>query len=182
MATLPAKRKRAPKDKENKLDILDPRQSLFLSIYMDPKSPTFSNALQSALRAGYSQEYAENITAQMPVWLSENLGKEKRVHLAEAHLDEILEMPTRIQAMGAFGPIFEKRETFVIKKLKNGKTKKVKRVEKVPVLAYSTSLIKEKTKVTELILEAHKPETYGKKKGPNISFSFNIKETKDRYT
>ena len=35
----------------------DPRQALFLKHYLDPKSPTFSNALQSALKAGYEQEY-----------------------------------------------------------------------------------------------------------------------------
>jgi hypothetical protein len=53
----------------------DPRQSLFLSYYLDPKSKTFSNALQSALKAGYEQEYAESITAKMPTWLSNALEK-----------------------------------------------------------------------------------------------------------
>lgn len=52
----------------------DPRQSEFLKAYLDPKSATFSNALQSALEAGYSQEYAENIKSLMPDWLSESIA------------------------------------------------------------------------------------------------------------
>ena len=52
----------------------DPRQALFLTYYLDPKSDTFSNALQSALEAGYSQEYAENIMSLMPSWLSDTIA------------------------------------------------------------------------------------------------------------
>lgn len=51
----------------------DPRQHLFLENYLNTSSPTFSNALQSALKAGYKQEYAENILNIMPTWLSETL-------------------------------------------------------------------------------------------------------------
>ena len=43
------------------MEDLDPRQTAFLTYYLDPKSETFSNALQSGLKAGYKQEYAENI-------------------------------------------------------------------------------------------------------------------------
>lgn len=68
----------------------DPRQSLFLQYYLDPKSKTFSNALQSALKAGFEQEYAENITGQMPTWLSENLGKNNRLEKAEKVFDDTL--------------------------------------------------------------------------------------------
>lgn len=70
----------------------DPRQSNFLANYLDINSETYSNALQSALRAGYSQEYAENITSTMPVWLSESMGKNKRLQKAEKILDRILEL------------------------------------------------------------------------------------------
>ena len=71
---------------------VDPRQALFLTYYLDFKSETFSNALQSALKAGYAQEYAENITSQMPDWLSEKLGNNKRLDKAEKVLDEMLEL------------------------------------------------------------------------------------------
>jgi hypothetical protein len=72
---------------------VDPRQALFLKNYLDPKSETFSNALQSGLRAGYSQEYSETLTAQMPDWLSESLGSEKMLKKAERNLDTILDLP-----------------------------------------------------------------------------------------
>lgn len=69
----------------------DPRQTLFLSYYLDPTSGTFSNALQSALKAGYSQEYSESITAQMPDWLSDKLGDLQMLSIAETNLLELLQ-------------------------------------------------------------------------------------------
>ena len=73
-------------------DNLTPQQSDFQRYYFDPKSPTFSNALQSALKAGYSQETSENITNIMPKWLSEMLGKKKRLVMkAEKRLEEAID-------------------------------------------------------------------------------------------
>ena len=69
--------------------LLNPQQEMFLSYYTNPKSETFSNALQSALKAGYSQEYSESITAQLPDWLSESLGDMKRLRKAEKNLEEV---------------------------------------------------------------------------------------------
>lgn len=69
----------------------DPRQTLFLSYYLDPTSGTFSNALQSALKAGYSQEYSESITSQMPDWLSDKLGDLQMLSIAETNLLELLQ-------------------------------------------------------------------------------------------
>lgn len=73
---------------------VDPRQAEFLAAYLDPSSETFSNALQSALRAGYSQEYAESITHKMPDWLAEKVGDAKLVKAAEAALEEAVTYPT----------------------------------------------------------------------------------------
>lgn len=70
---------------------LTPQQQSFLKAYLDPKSPTWGNALQSALSAGYSQEYSESITHQMPDWLAENLGKTKVVQKAQKNLELALE-------------------------------------------------------------------------------------------
>lgn len=70
--------------------LLTPQQENFLAYYTDPRSDTFSNALQSGLKAGYTQEYSESITAQLPDWLSESLGDIKRLRLAEKRLDQIL--------------------------------------------------------------------------------------------
>lgn len=72
--------------------ILTPQQERFLAAYINPKSETFSNALQSALSAGYSQEYAENITALMPDWLSEAIGDTQLLNKAEKVLNKTLEL------------------------------------------------------------------------------------------
>lgn len=72
-----------------KTPFLTPQQEAFLAFYTNPKSETFSNALQSALKAGYKQEYAESITAQMPEWLLENLGDMRRLRKAEKNLEEV---------------------------------------------------------------------------------------------
>lgn len=56
-----------------------PKQINFAMRYYVPTSPTYGNALQSALKAGYSQEYAENITTFSLEWMeriiSEIIGK-----------------------------------------------------------------------------------------------------------
>ena len=69
----------------------DPRQALFLAYYLDPKSETFSNAYQSAIRAGYSEEYATNILSQDTDWLSENLRDSNLLAKAEKRLNQILD-------------------------------------------------------------------------------------------
>lgn len=69
----------------------NPQQELFLKCFLDPKSATFGNYLQSALKAGYSQEYSESISYQMPEWLSSALGKSRLVQKAERNLDTALE-------------------------------------------------------------------------------------------
>ena len=69
--------------------LLTPQQELFLSYYTNPKSETFSNTYQSALKAGYSEEYSQNITGQLPDWLSESISDMKRLRKAEKNLDEV---------------------------------------------------------------------------------------------
>lgn len=72
----------------------DPRQSLFLSYYLDPKSDTFSNALQSGLKAGFTEEYSTNLLSLMPKWLSETLDESKYLRMlkkAEARLEVLAE-------------------------------------------------------------------------------------------
>lgn len=71
-----------------------PQQQLFLKYYLDPKSETFSNYLQTGLRVGFSQQYSESIGALMPDWLADGLGKARRgklVEKAERNLDLALE-------------------------------------------------------------------------------------------
>lgn len=70
--------------------VVDPRQELFLSYYLDPNSETWSNATKSALKAGYGEEYSQNLTGQNPVWLSEKLGDNALLKTALVNLDEFL--------------------------------------------------------------------------------------------
>lgn len=70
--------------------IPDPRQSLFLQHYLDPKSETFSNAFQSAIKAGYTKEYAEVILSKDLDWLSEGVRYADIVKKAEKNLEEFM--------------------------------------------------------------------------------------------
>lgn len=70
---------------------LTPQQEKFLAAYLDPKSETWSNALQSALKAGYTREYAESITAKGLDWLSEYGGDNKLINKALKNLEIALE-------------------------------------------------------------------------------------------
>ena len=74
-------------------DELNPQQISFLKYYTDPTSETFSDAKNSAIKAGYSEEYAENITHLMPDWLSESIGRRKRMLVkAEKNLEDVLDL------------------------------------------------------------------------------------------
>lgn len=75
--------------------VLTPQQEKFLCNYKDPNSPLFGNAYRSALDAGYSQEYAENITHHMPAWLAENSGTGDMLKKAEAALLEAISLEIR---------------------------------------------------------------------------------------
>ena len=144
--------------------IADPRQQLFLAYYIDPKSKTFANALQSALKAGFAQQYAENILTQMPDWLSEKLGNISPMLLkAERNMEEALEYPTMTQAMSMFGPLYEKKEIKVRVKNKKGKTiTKIKKVNGDPVLKHNLGLIKIKQDVSMFVAERTGRNKWGK--------------------
>lgn len=72
--------------------LLKPQQEKFLQYYTDPKSETFSNATQSAIKAGYTQSYADNITTLLPDWLLESIGDMKMLRKAEKRLNQILDL------------------------------------------------------------------------------------------
>src|SRR5438132_6130451 len=87
----------------------DPRQALFLSYYLDPASETFSNALQSALKAGYQQEYAESITAKSTAWLAESVGDQFMLSKAERNLDKFLDLETLQPIITMIGPLLDRK-------------------------------------------------------------------------
>lgn len=78
-----------------------PQQVEFAMRYFLPDSPTYGNALQSALKAGYSQEYAESITIRNLDWmekvLSEIVGKpedkQSLINKAKKVLNKSLDSP-----------------------------------------------------------------------------------------
>jgi hypothetical protein len=155
----PKKGKRKSNPNGANQHLIDPRQQFFLAYYLDPKSETFSNALQSALKAGYAQEYAENLLSKLPDWLTDKVGKLNLLAKAERNLEEFLELPSKVQAMGPFGPLFEMKETTV--KLKNGKKKK-KKVKGDAIMVYAGSLLKVKADVTKFVAERIGKSDYGK--------------------
>lgn len=167
--------------------ILTPQQALFLQLYFDRESPTWGNAKQSAIRAGFSEEYANTITYLRPKWLSEFIGQRSLISKIEAHFDEVMNMPNVSQAMGAFGPI-EKTEIIIEETgevYKSGKKKGQKKTRKVkiktPVMVPNISLIKAKNEVAKIAAPAHDPERYGKKAGNTNKFVFNMGPIKEKY-
>jgi hypothetical protein len=70
---------------------LDPRQKYCWDLYIDPRSDTFSNALQSALKAGYSGNSANHITKEK--WFVERTRNLGFLGKAEEILWDILTMP-----------------------------------------------------------------------------------------
>ena len=77
-----------------KKETLDPRQALFLQYYLKPGTPTFSNIYQSAIKAGYSKEYAENFRKNEREWVSEHVGlvtKDELVVKAKSNLKKLLD-------------------------------------------------------------------------------------------
>lgn len=63
----------ATKKKGSKIQ--DPRQATFIEYYLNPKSETFSNIYQSAIKSGYSETYADNMRAKTLKWVSGNVGE-----------------------------------------------------------------------------------------------------------
>lgn len=87
------------KVKKGKERIFSPKQIKFGMYYYLPDSPTFGNALQSAIRAGFSEKYAKNITVKNLEWLEDIVveiggkvvSKDKLVRKAKRVLDKSLD-------------------------------------------------------------------------------------------
>lgn len=67
---------------------LDPRQNLCWENYVNPKSETFGNAKQSAISAGYEEDYADQITTSE--WFKDKLRRLNMLGKAEKVLDKTL--------------------------------------------------------------------------------------------
>lgn len=75
--------------------ILDPRQKLCWESYINPKSETFGNAYQSALKAGYEESTSTLITTTE--WFIEKLRRLNMLGKAEKVLDETLTMSDMVE-------------------------------------------------------------------------------------
>jgi len=74
-------------------DLKDPRQLRTIALWRNPKSETFGNLRASAIQAGYSETYADNLTQLRPVWLSLSVERDiERVKRAERNLDNIIDV------------------------------------------------------------------------------------------
>lgn len=78
--------------------VLDPRQRLCWDYYIDPDSPTFSNAYQSALKAGYEENTCLSITVQP--WFKEKCGRHELFEQAEKNLSTVLNLPIEDEKLG----------------------------------------------------------------------------------
>lgn len=84
------------KDKEKEFT---PQQIKFAMFYYLPDSPTYGNAMQSALRAGFSDKYSRNITVKNLNWIKDvvleiggkGVTKDKLVRKAKRVLDKSLD-------------------------------------------------------------------------------------------
>jgi hypothetical protein len=68
----------------------DPRQVDFLKAYLDRQSDTFANAYQSAIKVGYSEEYAKTIVSRDLEWVSDAVRDEELIQISDKNLKELL--------------------------------------------------------------------------------------------
>jgi hypothetical protein len=85
---------------------LDPRQLKCWEYYVDPKSETFGNAYQSALKAGYEEATAAQITSFD--WFVEKRRRLNLLSKSEKVLEETLETPHIVPLISMFGPVIDK--------------------------------------------------------------------------
>ena len=71
----------------------DHRVSIFKQFYSKPDSYTFGNIYQSGIRAGYSEDYSLNISAQRPKWWVEFIESVdfKRARMLQVAENNLLE-------------------------------------------------------------------------------------------
>lgn len=135
---------------------LDDRQIRFLAAYLDPKSKTYSDAKNSALSVGYTEKYAENITALAPEWLGDAIGRRKRLlERAERNTEEVLGLDIYQDAIGPFGPIIDKL---------TGK----------PYQSLSTKVLMARGDASKFVMETVGKETYSKKGQSGVQVNIQI--------
>lgn len=120
MTTLTAsKRKKSNPFSVNQYTQLDPRQKVCWDYFLDPRSDTFSNARQSAIKAGYTETTANQITTEK--WFTERVRRLNMVSKAERNIDEVLELQIKDPVTGKIDPVVIANRTrvdmFVLERL-----------------------------------------------------------------
>lgn len=91
----------------------DPRQALLIELYMNPESDTFSNAYQSAMKVGYEESYAAQITTRP--WFQEKVRTFSLLQKAEKVLDETLEMDVKNTGSTQKGDVFTYTDSGIVR-------------------------------------------------------------------
>lgn len=87
--------------------LLDPRQKLCWDFYINPKSSTFGNAYQSAIKAGYTPASAKSITDDN--WFVEKARRLNMLAKAEKVLNETLEMDVEENVVSMIGIVKDEK-------------------------------------------------------------------------
>lgn len=167
--------------------ILTEQQALFLDYYYDPGSPTWYNAKQSAIRAGFGENYACQITYRQPDWWLDMVRRQPFIKKIEKHFDEVLNLPNTKHAIGLTGllyrtEVYTEETNEVYKTGKRAGQKKTRKVKmKVPIIVADIAVIKAKNEVAKLAAPAHDPDRYGKKATNNNKFVFNMAPVREKY-
>lgn len=93
--------------------LLDPRQNLCWSYFVDPKSKTFSNAYASAVKAGYEKITAKQITTEK--WFSERVRRLNLLSKAEKVLDETLDLSEEVVIYEGGEPVGTRKDAALLK-------------------------------------------------------------------
>lgn len=125
---------------------MDPRKSAFAAAYLDPMSITFGNGLQSAIKVGFTPQYAKNLLTNRPRWLCEMVDKLGYISSVQKNIKKHLELKTEVPVMTAFGPYIDK------------KTKKM-------VMAENSKLLKIQQDMTIFVAERLMPDYRKKDRG-----------------
>lgn len=136
----------------------DPRWTLFLSRYLDPKSHTFSKAYKSAVEVGYSPAYAKNIRNKSRERLVTFGDKSPILSALEKSIDTILDIETKQPLLIRGKPIIDEKTGEII-------------------IRHDSNLLGIVSELTMTVLERIAPEKWGKKTicGSCKRLSFNRK-------
>jgi len=100
---------------------LKPKQSAFLRNYLDIDSPTFGNAMQSAIAAGYEKTYAQNILGEDSLWLNKALSDQEMLQKVDRNINTLLDQDKDLRVKNDMTKFIAER----LNRKKYGQTKNV---------------------------------------------------------